>query len=336
MAWLGLDIGGANIKVADGRGFAESFPFALWQAPQQLGLQLRTVIAQSPPCDHLAITMTGELADCYASKEEGVRAILDAVEEAGAGRHTRVYLTSGSLVTLPVARGRTAEVAAANWHALARFAGRFANQGTGILIDIGSTTTDIIPLHEGQVAAHGMTDTERLISGELVYLGVERTPVCAVADHVPYRGHRPSLARELFATLRDVFLVLDQMEESESDRNTADGRPATKAAARVRLGRMICADAEQFHHRDAVEMANSLARQVVQLLKADFQRVLARLATPPARVIMAGQGEFLARQLLPTLDSPLPPFSLNRELGTRVSRCAPAHALAVLARELSS
>lgn len=335
MAWLGLDIGGANIKVADGRGFGESIPFALWQAPQQLGLRLRTILAEAPPCDHLAVTMTGELADCFATKAEGVHAILDAVEQAAAGRHTRVYLTSGALVTPQVARSRTLEVAAANWHALARFASRLAPTGSAILIDIGSTTTDMIPLRDGQVVAVGKTDTDRLISGELVYVGVERTPVCAVAANAPYRGQQPTLARELFATVRDAFLLLGQIEENELDRNTADGRPATKAAARMRLGRMICADEEQFHHRDAVEIAAHVAQLTLDLVRKGYQQVVARQVAAPIRLIVAGQGEFLARQVPSSQSMPVSMVSLNRELGPRISRCAPAHAIAVLARESS-
>ncbi|MEO8493517.1 MAG: H4MPT-linked C1 transfer pathway protein, partial [Planctomycetota bacterium] len=88
MQWLALDIGGANLKVADGLGHAESFPFALWREPEHLVQELRTLIAQSPRCDRLAVTMTGELADCFENKTAGVTFILDAVQQAADGRHT--------------------------------------------------------------------------------------------------------------------------------------------------------------------------------------------------------------------------------------------------------
>ena len=101
MSWLALDIGGANLKVADGVGYAESFPFALWRDSVRLAQELRTVIAQAPACDHLAVTMTGELADCFESKSEGVSFILDSVSEASDGRHTRVYLSDGRFECYP-------------------------------------------------------------------------------------------------------------------------------------------------------------------------------------------------------------------------------------------
>ena len=48
-------------------------------------------------------------------------------------------------------------IAAGNWHALANFVGKsFCSDG--LLIDIGSTTTDIIPILQGAVATTARTD----------------------------------------------------------------------------------------------------------------------------------------------------------------------------------
>src|SRR5437667_330128 len=146
MKWLALDIGGANIKTADGDGYAQSYAFAMWRDSARLAQQIRTSIYEAPPSDHLAVTMTGEL----------------------------------------------------------------------------------------------------------VYTGVERSPVCAVAGLVPYRGQSCPIVHEVFATMRDVYVVLDKLTPDPSIVDTPDGKPATKAAARTRLARMIAADANDFNHRDAV------------------------------------------------------------------------------------
>ncbi len=103
MKWLALDIGGANLKAADGDHFAVSQPFALWQNPHQLTDALRGMLALVPRVDHIAATMTGELADCFSTKAEGVKFILNALSVAADGRHTRIYLTNGKLVSLQVA-----------------------------------------------------------------------------------------------------------------------------------------------------------------------------------------------------------------------------------------
>ena len=133
MNWLALDVGGANLKVADGVDYAQAYSFALWRDREKLAQQIRTAIFEAPPCDHLAVTMTGELADCFESKAAGVRFILQAVSTGSDNRHTRVYLVDGRMVTLQVAITLPHLVAAANWHALARFAGRLAPQGAALL-----------------------------------------------------------------------------------------------------------------------------------------------------------------------------------------------------------
>ena len=130
MNWLALDIGGANLKAADGLGFAVSQAFPLWRSPKQLVEALRTLIAGAPRADHLAATMTGELADCFSTKTEGVQFIINALSTAADGRHTRIYLNNGLLVSPQIALKQPLAAAATNWHALARFAGRYAPKGS--------------------------------------------------------------------------------------------------------------------------------------------------------------------------------------------------------------
>lgn len=333
MHFLALDIGGANIKAADGVGYSATYPFPLWKDSAKLSRQLRTIISEAPQSDHLVVTMTGELADCFATKAIGVKFILDAVGKASDNRHARVYLSDGRMVTPQVALNFPQFVAAANWHVLATFAARFAPNRTALLIDIGSTTTDIIPIVNNVVTTRGSTDTTRLLSGELVYSGVERTAVCAVVQQVPYRGQKCPVAAEYFATTLDAYLVLERLPENPNNTNTADGKPATKGAARVRLGRVIAADEEEFNHRDAIVMAEAIANAQLARIAGAVKHVVSRLPQPPNVYILSGHGEFLALKGL----EDFPPVSevvrLSEKLGPEISRCAPAHALAVLARE---
>jgi len=336
--WLAIDIGGANLKAADGRGFAKSVPFPLWRNPKLLAQELRTLIAESPPCDHVAATMTGELADCFASKAEGVKFILDALSEATDGRHTRIYLTDGDFVTPATAVRHPRLAAASNWRALAAFAGRFAKSGAALVVDIGSTTCDVVPLQDGQVTARGATDTERLLCGELLYTGVERSPVCALAEKVPYRGSFCPLAHEMFATSLDVYLILGHIAESGDADFTADGRRRNKAEARSRLGRAICADDSEFNHRDAALMAEHLAQAQRDRIADAVEQVIRQMAAEPETAILSGHGEFLARKVLKALSLGVEEVSLARAegLSSEISRCAAAHALAVLAREATT
>ena len=143
MAILGLDIGGANLKAAHTDGSARTVAFPLWKHPDRLSGELAKLCATMPPHDCLAVTMTGELCDCFETKRQGVAAILDAVEAVDGTARVHVWRSDGQFADLATARATPLQVAAANWLALATFAGRFAPSGPALLIDIGSTTTDM-------------------------------------------------------------------------------------------------------------------------------------------------------------------------------------------------
>ena len=333
--WLAVDIGGANLKIADGQGYAKNVPFALWQKPHELAAALSDLLRSAPSTKRLAITMTGELADCFETKTAGVHSILDAVEEA-AGSRTEifVYLTDGRLVWLSTAREDPLAAAASNWHALAAYAATFVESDLGLLVDIGSTTTDIIPLVLGRPAAEGATDTERLLAGELVYTGVARSPVCAVVQAVPYRGVDCPLAQEWFATMRDVYLMLGDVEEDVHDNETADGRAATIACTIDRLARMVCSDRDTFDRNDAMALAQAAASAQQAMIVKSLQKVVDEMTQPPLEVVISGQGEFLARRCVrEVLGDSVGVFSLSEKLGPAASGCAPAHALALLANK---
>lgn len=321
---LGLDVGGANLKAATADGRALTVPFALWREPRALPQRLRTLLRRMPHA-RLAVTMTGELCDCFAGQREGVNAILDAVLKAAPRTPARIWSTAGRFVAFAEARTDPQRVAAANWHALATFAGRFAPEGAALLIDIGSTTTDVIPLWNGKPRPKGLTDVERLKSSELVYTGVRRTPVCAVV--------KSGVAAELFATMHDVHVLLKKLPEEPGNRDTADGRPATMACAHARLARMVCSDAERFTLAQAIRLARRTQAQQVDDVRRAVHVVAGDLPVPPSVAIVAGAGEFLARAALGSLAKRrgCRVISLRRKLSPGVSAAACAYALAVLA-----
>jgi probable H4MPT-linked C1 transfer pathway protein len=223
--------------------------------------------------------------------------------------------------------------ASSNWHALASFAGRYVADGCGLLVDVGSTTCDLIPLVDGVPVTIGKTDPNRMVNGELVYTGVQRTPVCAVASLLPWRGRKCPTAGEVFATMWDAYLILGDLPEEPQSTHTSDRRPATKEAARDRLARSICADRQTFSETDARLAASALAQAQLRKIAAIAVQLIGRLQQPPHTVVISGRGEFLARRVLDQLKLKANIVSLSRELGPELSRCAPAHALAVLAHE---
>jgi probable H4MPT-linked C1 transfer pathway protein len=333
-SWLALDVGGANIKAAHTAGSARTLPFELWKRPDELSQVLAALAATFPPCDNVALTMTAELCDCYPTKQVGVNAVLDAVLDALPGRSLVVWGVDGQFHDAAEVRQQPAIAAAANWLALAALVARLMPAEPGLLIDIGTTTTDLIPLDHGRVAARGRTDTERLQNGELVYAGVRRTPICALATELPYRGVPTGLAAELFASTLDVYLILGAIPSDPKDLSTADGRPATRFAARDRLARMIGTDRDTFTDDDALAFAQAADAALLARLEAVAGRACRTTIGRPRSAVIAGSGEFLARRLAQRLIEPGGRIvGLNEAWGTVASTAGCAHAVLVLATE---
>jgi len=167
----------------------------------------------------------------------------------------------------------------------------------------------------------------------LVYTGIERTPVCGIVQELPYQGAWCPVAAEWFATTWDAYLLLGDLPEETHRRDTADGRPATKPAARDRLARCVCADRESFSHDDARVAAGAIAAAQLEQLRHAAGRVIGRQVEPPATVVLSGGGEFLALRLVERLGWTAEIISLGERLGGEASRAAAAFALATLARE---
>lgn len=332
---IGLDIGGANVKAADGDGNAFTEPFAIWKSPDDLHLVLGELIGRFAPADAVAVTMTGELADCFATKAEGVDRILGSVETAAGRLPVLVWQTGSEFVSPEVAREFPLLAAAANWHALATWCGRIAPASRALLIDVGTTTTDIIPLDDGMPASRGLTDVERLIAGELVYTGVRRTPVCAVTTAIPFRGALLRPAAELFATMHDVYLSLGMLPEEPDACDTANGRPASIADAKDRLARMLCCDSTEVAEDELLAMSAALFAQQKKLLLDAVDRVLGFDERAIEHILLSGSGEFLGHTIAdehPALVNAVR-SSLSAMLSPKLAEAACAFAVARLAVE---
>jgi len=337
--FCGWDIGGVHLKLSRLRCAGDTAsivtriePFEIWREPAGLAPRLRALlgdVAIEPGAAH-AVTMTAELSDVFPTRIEGVRSILRACAEAlPAG--PRVLDRRGALIDLGEAMERPIDVAAANWAATARLVGRVARNA--LLVDVGSTTTDIIPVRDGEPCPAGRSDTERLQSGELVYSGVLRTPPASLCDVVPLRGSMCRVAPEHFTTMADVYLILGSITAGEFTTPTADGRGRTRREAMTRLARLVCADLDEIGPAAVEAMAGFLKdRQVDRLARAIVQVLSRAECAGITTAVPAGAGAFLADEAArraglaaSRLASLVPSVQ-----GEGWDRSAPAAALAVL------
>ncbi|KAA0676916.1 hydantoinase/oxoprolinase family protein [Roseomonas genomospecies 6] len=297
---IGLDIGGAHLKAAlfDEAGTLRDlgqWPCPLWQGLDRLEAAVGAVLAQWGLPRRAAATMTGELADLFDDRADGVRRIAVAMRSALPAASLTLFAGPRGLVPAEAVPDCAGAVASANWYATALVA---AGAGDGLLLDVGSTTTDIVPLVGGGPRHAGYSDAERLESGELVYTGIVRTPVMAVARAVPHNGRWRTLMAELFATMADVHRLTRTLPEGADQHPTADGRDHGIEASARRLLRMVGDDLEPGGLPAACRLARHLAERQLRQIEDALDQVLSRdLAADSPPLVGAGVGRLLVKRL---------------------------------------
>lgn len=338
-AMLGWDIGGAHLKAAlvDDEGHALQViqvACPLWLGLHELNLAVAKVQDKLShvPAQH-AVTMTGELADIFPDRESGVRQIAEVMNDVlhckprfFAGKHGLIAATE-----LPA---YLKDIASANWLASATFvAGKLPQ---GLFVDIGSTTADLSLVRDGAVLNRGFSDAERMQCEELVYTGVVRTPLMALAKRIPFAGEWQVVAAEHFATTADVYRLTAELNPAEDMAETADGAAKTLHDSARRMARMIGRDLADAPHAAWEELAYAFRQAQLDLLKSAVLRQLSRhqLASD-APLIGAGAGSFLVATLAAQLGRPFIDIgSLIRGYNAHSQRwasvCLPAYAVACL------
>ena len=307
---LGLDIGGANTKAAfiktkDGtvkeqRTYIEYFP--IWkkgkeQLPKVLE-KLKKGLTISTSLDGVGVTITAELSDAYMTKKEGIRHVLDSVTEVFGDVPTFVLDVEAKMLPVKDARREPLKVASANWAATGWMISRLIKNC--IVVDVGSTTTSIIPVINGKIAAEGRTDLEKLQNGELVYSGALRTNVAAIVNVIPVRGGVARVSSELFAQSGDVHLILNNIGEEDYTAETCDGRGKTRREAMARLARVVCADIDMLTEQDIRDMAEFVYDKQVEQIAGGLKQVYERIKLSLQEklvVVVTGLGRnFLAKK----------------------------------------
>jgi len=345
---MGWDIGGAHLKAAVIQPPSEVIavyqrPCQLWKGVDKLHESVQDILAglDTPISCHI-LTMTGELVDLFDGRDDGVKKILAAMQNLLPNGKVIVYAGKEGLLRIDeIQTSHNANISSANWLASASWAAQKVS--TGLFVDIGSTTTDILLLGDGKVMAQGYTDYERLITQELVYTGIVRTALMAVAQSAQDEGKEVGLMAEYFATMADVYRLTGELNESHDQTDTADGAGKTVAESAKRLARMIGCDYSDNELPRWVQFAANLRSQQLARIQNACERQLKRLLlSRNAPLIGAGVGRFLVKQLAQNLGLPYLDFSdifsgsTNQNFDLTAADCAAAVAVACLEGGLMS
>lgn len=264
----GFDIGGANTDLAvvdfDMSGNVKhvetDFKYLpMWMKNDELSDALLNLLKPFN-VDAVGVSMTAELVDAYRTKKEGV---MDVAKKSKDIFNVPVgFVGLEGIVNFEDLEKNPLQAAAANWIATAPIAAKI--EPNCIMIDTGSTTTDIIPIKNGKECAKGVSDLERLKTGELVYSGTLRTNVASIVDKVPLDGSWLRVASELFAITADVHTVLGNIKNEDYSCNTPDGAGKSVEECMRRISRVVCGDMDVLDPEDVKKIAGFIHRMQVQ------------------------------------------------------------------------
>lgn len=333
----GYDVGGAHLKVAlseAGRITAvRQIPCPLWEGLDRLDAALHAAQPLAASASRHAVTMTGELCELFCDRKSGVVALVDRLQ-AILGEATRIWMGPRGFGSVQEARIDPAAVASMNFLAAAEAAGRRVRDG--LLVDMGSTTTDVIAIVGGAPCPHGLTDADRLATGELIYTGLTRTDVCVVASEARLHNRTQRLAAGSFATMADVRRVLGALPSDVDQHPTADNRGTSLEESLARFARCFGRDRADATLEDWRDVARDIADKQIAEVRTAIGEVLAASPVPDsAPVIAAGIGAAEIEALAKQLDRPCRTFGdlieATEDCRTWATRCAPASAVSVLA-----
>ncbi|MHC1565578.1 MAG: hydantoinase/oxoprolinase family protein [Candidatus Syntropharchaeales archaeon] len=318
---LGVDIGGANTKIASSDGYTGSFYLPVWKGVDLTGI-LKSALDELCP-DKVGVTLTCELADSFLTREEGIlhitEIVSDLIEDALFFSIEGEFQDHNAVVTHPE------KFFASNWIASSIFLAE--EFGDILFVDMGSTTTDIIPICSGKPLA-GMSDFERLKRGELIYTGLLRTNVATILDKVEVDGYLCRLASELFAITADVYLLLGKIEACDYTCDTpnayADGGGKTVEDASRRIARVVCSDIQELGMENIHRITNEIALAQKNEIKEAIDLISRRYGL--RKVVCGGIGEFLIKEASEELG--LEYILLSGHYGKEISSVFPAYAVA--------
>ncbi|WP_456481786.1 hydantoinase/oxoprolinase family protein [Methanopyrus sp.] len=332
MKALGLDVGGAHTDAAlvrcDENDEVEVLGtdrvyLPMWKEKGRLRKTIKRIVRKFKP-DVVGLTMTGELADAFETRREGVEYIVRTVTSAC---HAPVYVVTsdGSTVSPKEALGRWREVASANWRATAEVLAH-VRPGSYLLVDLGSTTLDLIPINRGDVMAEGRTDLERMKNGELVYLGALRTPISFLLREVKIDGEQVPVSYEHFSIVADALLLLGEIDPEDYTPETPDGRGKSPEECARRLARTVCSDLEELGWECVMDIAKAAVRALLGRLLKHINLKLREHGLDT--VVAAGAGDFLIEMACKRIGVEVEPFD---EIFGKGSEVAPAVGAAFLA-----
>jgi probable H4MPT-linked C1 transfer pathway protein len=281
----------------------KEFPKILLKIKKEVETQIFSMFETKSTDISIIATITAELSDAFSTKEEGIKTICDDLAHVFDDSKIRIIDINSNFLTTDQARSNYLKVSASNWVATSLVLGE--NTSLGILLDMGSTTLDLIPIKDSYPVTTGKNDVDRLLNNELLYTGILRAPLPSIVQSVPLRNSKCPISFERFAIMADVYRILDKISEEQYSCDTADGRGKSKIECYARLSRMLCGDLNLIKMDELDEIANYIYKAQKKLVKESIRLAISqfvrRFVTPVSKIKFNVTGLGANLLLIPSL-----------------------------------
>ena len=292
MKIIGWDIGGAHIKAVkidfkkkELKNLHMYSP--IWKNINTLEKSIKLIKKKFGKNNYHAVVMTAELSDIFKNRKLGVKHIINLSSKILGDKNTFFY-NKKNFIKKNIALDKANSLKSLNWHATANFIGSFFSNC--VLVDIGSTTTDIIPIKNKNVISKGCNDYKRLQSNELLYLGVLRSPINAIEK-------KKNLIYENFADLGDVYRILKKIPAKFDLLPTKDNKNKDKHSSARRIARIFGKDYKKNDFLKWKKVCYKIEKNHLKILSENIKKVEKRNFSKKVPIIGAGIGEFLIKKI---------------------------------------
>lgn len=212
---LGIDIGGKNIKYTvltpeKGKYHIDGGIIHSISMKMELDHILKRLLARIPEVSCIGVTMSFPVS--YRDFQKGVEKIVNSFVNSEPGAPVLLVDFQGDLWSLRDAvTAEPVRFSASNFFGSAFLASKICDNA--VMIDTGSTSTDIILIKNGRPLIMGkdIEDIKRNLTGEMTWTGIMHTLVSSLTHFVPFRG-RLVRVNSSSTTTNDIYNVLNYAE----------------------------------------------------------------------------------------------------------------------------
>ena len=271
--YLGIDIGGAHLKIV-GLNFKKEIIIVtkkkcpIWKGINYLDREIEELNQLGNKNTICGITMTAELCDNFKGRKDGVKKIINSTKNLN---FKKLFFTNDEYNQFKK-KPNHSEVSSMNWLATAKFVSKKINNG--LIIDFGSTTTDLILIENKKIKNKYYNDLDRIINSELIYSGFTRTPLAGIANEVKYNNRKYSLIPEFFSNTADMYRIIQNSSENLDLYNTADGRSKSKKNSYKRVARNFGFDLDRSNKKLVLNLCKLLSNYQLKKILLSVKKIL--------------------------------------------------------------